>query len=182
MSIETSVPAGLIAGDTWDWVRDLPDYPAGTWTLTYRFECEAGEFNVVATADGTAHSVTIAATDTAGYAPGRYHWSARAVSGAISKTVPNEEGWLDVAPNPAATGKRDWRSDARKTLDAVRATLHGHATSGQLSMSLGGRSISRIPLSELRQYEKDLKVEVRTEEKGEQAGLGRNIRTRFARG
>lgn len=182
MSIETSVPAGLIAGDTWRWTRDLPDYPAGTWTLTYYFECPAGEFSVAATADGTVHSVTIAATDTAGYAPGRYRWFARAVSGAIVETVAGEEGWLDVTANPAATGRRDWRSDARKMLDAVTATLLGRASRDQLSMSLNGRSISRIPLIELREWKTQLEAEVRTEEKGDKAGLGRNIRTRFARG
>lgn len=182
MSIETSVPAELVAGDTWRWTRDLPDYPAGTWALTYYFECPAGEFSVAATTDGTVHSVTIAATDTAGYAPGRYRWFARAVSGAIVETVAGEEGWLQVTADPAATGKRDWRSDARKMLDAVTATLLGRATSDQLAMSLNGRSISRTPLSELREWKTQLEAEVRTEELGDRAGLGRDIRVRMVRG
>lgn len=180
VTIATSVPTELIAGDTWRWVRDLADYPAGTWTLTYYFENKDGSFSAVATADGSTHSVTVAAATTAAYKSGRYRWRARAVSSGIAETV--EAGWLDVRIDPAATGNQDVRSWARRTLEAIEAFLEGNATTAQASLSIAGRSISRWSLPELRQWRTELRQEIRTEEAGANAGLGRNIRVRLRRG
>jgi len=41
-TIPSDEPARLRAGDTWKWTRTLGDYPAGTWTLKYRFKNAAG--------------------------------------------------------------------------------------------------------------------------------------------
>jgi hypothetical protein len=176
-----AVPKNLVAGDTWRWLRSFSDYPAPTWTVTYYFENSTKAFSVDATASGADHSVTIAAATSAQYPPGRYRWAARAASGGVAETIEGEFGWLEVAPNPAASGTRDHRSWARRTLDALEATLEGKATSDQLAMSINGRSISRIPLPELLEWRNKLRGEVRTEEGGNDAGLGRNIKVRFGR-
>ena len=177
--IPENTPSELTAGDTWRWTRDLADYPAGTWTLTYYFENRDDRFNAVASADGTTHSVSVAAATTADHKPGRYHWIARVTDGSIVETV--ESGWSEVLPNPATATKRDPRSWARRTLEAVEAFLEGNATTAQASVSIGGRSISRWSLPELTAFRNQLRQEVRTEEQGEQAGLGRDIRVRFGR-
>lgn len=179
VSVPENVPAELIAGDTWQWTRELSEYPAGTWTITYYFENKDQVFNAAASAVGTIHSVTIAAATTLGYKPGRYRWRARAESGGVKKTV--ESGWLEVQVDPAAAGTKDVRTQARRTLDAVEATLEGRASSDQLAMTLNGRSISRTPLRELREWRDQLRAEVRIEEQGSNAGLGRNIGVRFNR-
>jgi hypothetical protein len=161
--VESEVPSQLIAGDLWQWTRELSDYPAGTWTLTYYFSNKDQSFSVAGTPAGVVHGFSIAAATTAGYKAGRYKYSGRVVNGASSFTI--EEGWLEVAANPAASGNRDVRSFARRTLDAIEATLEGRATSDQLAMSVNGRSISRIPLEELIAWRDRL----------------RNIRIRFGR-
>lgn len=174
------IPAKLIAGDTWEWTRSLADYPAPTWVATVYFESAAADtFSQAATASGADHLFTIAAAATTGKKAGRYHWSVRVSSGSTVATV--ESGWVDIVADPAAAGTHDPRSDARKMLDAINATLLGRATNDQLAMALNGRSISRTPLPELRQWRDQLRQEVRTEEKGAAAGLGRNIKTRFSR-
>lgn len=180
MTTPISVPKELIAGDTWTWSRDYPDYPAGTWVATIYAEMQGSQFSAAATADGTDHLFAISAATSAPYKTGRYKWSVRVTSGSTGYTI--EEGWFDVKPNPAGTGTRDPRSWARRTLDAIEATLEGRASSGQLAMSINGRSISRIPLPELTQWRTQLRGEVNTEEKGETAGLGRNLKVRFGRG
>jgi hypothetical protein len=181
VSIPENVPAALTAGDTWQWMRSLADYPAGTWTLTYYFENAYQKFSVAGVASGTDHSFTIAAATTAAYNPGRYKVRAQVVSGTTKYTLPDEEGWLDVERNPASSTAADPRSWARRTLDAIEATIEGRATQDQLAMSVAGRSISRIPPSELMDWRDRLRAEVRAEEQAENAGLGRNIRIRFAR-
>lgn len=176
-----SIPSEFIAGDTWRWTRDFADYPAGTWTVTYYFENSAQTFNVAGVASGTSHDFTIAAAATAAYKPGRYYWSARATDGTIVETIAGESGWIEVKVDPAAAGTKDRRSWARRTLEAVEAFLEGNASTAQASMSLGGRSLSRWSLAELQQWRNDLRQEVRTEEAGANAGLGRNIKVRFGR-
>ncbi len=177
-----SVPNKLAAGDTWRWLRSFSEYPAPTWTVTYYFENSAKQFSAAASASGTDHSVTVAAPTTADIPPGRYRWTAKATDGSIVETIENENGWLEVEPNLAATGTRDHRSWARRTLDAIEATLEGKASSDQLAMSINGRSISRIPLPELTQWRTQLRQEVKTEEGGSNAGLGRYIKVRLGRG
>ncbi len=175
-----NVPANLVAGDTWEWTRELADYPAGTWTLTYFLSRDGKKFSFAATADGTSHSVSVAAATTADYQAGRYFWQGRVVSGSEAFTV--EEGWVEVQPNPASTANADPRSWARRTLDAVECFLEGNASTAQASMTIQGRSLSRWSIAELMQFRDKLRQEVRVEEQGSRAGLGRDIKVRFGRG
>ena len=180
--IRDAVPAKFNAGDTWRWTRDLSDYPATTWSVTYYFENEARQFSQAATADGTSHAVVIAAATSADIPAGRYRWFARAVSGSISETIEGEDGWLEVLPNPAATGTRDHRTWARKALDALEAALLGNATADQLAVTINGRSISRIPLAEKTAWRDKLRTEVAAQEAGTNASKGRFIKVRLGRG
>ena len=165
-----------MSGDTWLWTRDLSDYPADTWTLAYYFTKEGKTITATATASGTTHSVTVAAATTAGYESGKYQWRARVSSGGVVTTV--EDGWVDVAPNPA-TSTTDPRSWSSRTLAGIEAFLEGNATTAQASMSIGGRSLSRWSLSELTAFRDKLRAEVRSEI-GSTNGTGRNIKVRYA--
>jgi hypothetical protein len=176
-AIPSSVPTELIAGDTWQWTRDLADYPAGTWTATVYFENKDGVFNVTASASGTTHSFTIAAATTTGYKPGRYGWRLRVTDGTTTTTV--ENGLTEVQIDPAKAGKADTRTWARRVLDAIEATLEGRASSDQLAMSINGRSISRTPFSELMDARDRFRNEVRAQESPAGSGKGRDIKVRF---
>lgn len=175
-----SIPAQLIAGDTWAWSREFADYPAPTWVATVYFENAAtATFSAAATAAGTGHAFSIDAATTTGKPAGRYKWSVRVTDGTSVYTA--ESGWVDVVANPGAAGTHDPRSDTRKMLDALNAFLVGRASTAQASYSLNGRAMSTYSLAELTQWRDRLKAEVATEEKGSAAGLGRNIKTRFSR-
>lgn len=171
------LPAELVAGDTWAWTRDLPDYPAPTWDATVYFENAAGTFSAAATDSDTAHAFSIDAATTLGKKAGRYRWSVRVTDGTTVSTV--ESGWVEVRIDPAAAGNSDPRSYWRKLLDAIDATLLSQATSGQLAMSLNGRSISRIPFNELSQERDKIAARVRAEESGAPAASRRTIKLRF---
>lgn len=176
----TRPPSTLTAGDTWSWTSSFADYEAPTWGATVYFENAAASFSATAADSGSDHAFSIAAATTTPLKAGRYKWSIRVNDGTSYFTA--EEGWIEVKADPAATGNRDPRTWARRTLDAVEATLEGRATDGQLAHTIKDRSISRIPIPELMDLRTQLRQEVRTEEQGESAGLGRNIKTRFSRG
>jgi hypothetical protein len=179
MDTPEQVPSSLIAGDLWLWTRDLSDYPASTWTLTYYFENKDKAFSIAGTPVGATHSFSIAAATTAAYPAGRYLYRVRAVNGSTIYTI--EEGWVEVAPDPAAAGTRDTRTWARRVLEALEATIEGKASQDQLSMSINGRAISRLSPEELLTWRDSMRAEVRAEESALASGRGRTIRARFGR-
>lgn len=147
----TEEPSTVVQGNTWQWSRDFPDYPAGgSYTLAYYFKSPDSAFSISGveiTANGSAFVATKAATDTASIRPGSYFWQAYATSGAARYLA--GEGWMSVTPDLATAGGYDARAHAQKVLDAVEATLEGRASLDQLAISIGGRSLSRTPIGDL---------------------------------
>jgi hypothetical protein len=132
LSVPTVEPTTARAGDTWRWTRDLPDYPAPTWGLTYTLFASAGVLSIVATASGTLHSVDLAPATTALYTAARYDWVAHVSDGTDRFQVGS--GVLQVLPDVAEATAYDGRSHARKMLDAINALLEGRATGGDLDV------------------------------------------------
>lgn len=177
MAISTTVPDELIAGDTWKWTREYADFPPATWVVTFYFENGTAAWNIVATTSGSLFLATMTAAASAAIVPGVYAWFARATQGAESYVVPGESGWLTVLADPASAGMVDRRSYNRQLLDAINATLLGSATTDQMAMTIGGRSLQRRSLSEL----EDLKV--KTERRvNQEMGLSNRIFVRLSRG
>jgi hypothetical protein len=174
-----TVPSELIAGDTWAWTLTYADYPAGTWTATIYFENRFQTFSATGSASGTNHAFSISAVTSSAYKSGRYKWRVRVTNGSTVTTV--DSGESEVLFDPAAAGSRDTRSTARRTLEALEAFLEGYASTAQQAMTVGGRSISRWSPSELRQWQIQLRADVRREEQADQAGVGRNIKVRYGR-
>lgn len=186
MTIPTTEPLELRAGDTWEWRREdlTADYPAGTWTLTYRFKNAAGGFEVVASADGANFAVTVAASTTAGYTAGTYAWAAQAVNGTTKKTV--DSGTLKVLPNlfsGTASAASDQRTHAKKTLDAIEAVIEGRASIDQAEFQIGGRMLKRMPVGDLLRFRAFYKTEVEREAASERlangVGIARKIQVRM---
>jgi hypothetical protein len=172
-----SIPAALVAGDKWQWDTDYGDYPQPTWDGTAYFENADHAFSVAASANGTLHRFAETAVNTAALKAGRYYVQVRVTDGTSPTIV--ESGWCNVKADPASAAKVDHRTWARRTLDAIEAFLEGNATTAQQSMSIQGRSISRWSIAELMQFRNDLRGEVRAEEQGLAAGLGRDIKVRY---
>lgn len=165
VDIPTTEPVSARAGDTWKWTRTLDDYPAGTWTLKYRFKNAAGGFEVTASASGTDHSVTVAASTTTGYSAGTYQWIAWVEAGTEKFTV--DEGSLVVKADyraASASTALDDRSHARKVLAAIEAVIENRATLDQQEYSIEGRSLKRTPISDLIKLRQKYQAAVRAED------------------
>ena len=167
-------PAELRAGDTWAWKRTLADYPAGVWTLKYRFKSVLGGFEVVASANGTDHRVSVAAAITAAYAAGAYAWVAWVESGAEKHTV--GAGSVPVLPDyraGAATAAFDDRSHAQKMLEKICAWLEARDPA-VAEYEIAGRRMKYIPITELIKLQDRYRAEVAREKNAARikAGLG----------
>jgi hypothetical protein len=164
VSIPTTEPTALRAGDTWAWRReDLSDYPAPDWTLKYYFRNAAAKFDVTAAADGAAHAVSVAKANT-GKTVGFYDWIA--VVESSTERFEIAQGVCEILPNLATDAVYDARSFARKMLAAIEAALLGEATANQLNILEGefaGRRLKfdRANLTALRdKYRAEVAAEV----------------------
>lgn len=184
-NIPDNVPAELRDGDTWNWTRSLPDYPATAgWTLKYRFKNAAGGFEVVAGSAGADYAITVAAATTAGYTAGKYTWQGWVENASLEKyTI--DSGSITLLPDyraAAASVALDDRSHARKMLDAIEAWLESKDP-GVAEYEIAGRRMKYIPSGELIKLRSQYKMEVAGEAnalalaRGE--GFGRKIQFRI---
>lgn len=177
--IPTQEPASLRAGDTWRWTRSLADYPAGTWVLKYRFKNAAGGFEIIGGTSGTDHSITVAATATAGYTAGRYNWMAWVESGSEKYTV--DQGEVEVLSDFRATSAAvavDGRSHARKMLDAIESWLESR-DQAVAEYEIAGRRMRFIPVTELLKLRSRYQLEVQGEDAANKLARGEAVGRRI---
>lgn len=182
--IPTTEPDVLNVGDTWKWTKTLADYPAGVWTLTYRFKSAAGGFEITATASGDDHAVNVAYGTTSGYSAGFYSWVASVIAGGERYIV--DSGTCTLNPdyrNGTATAAYDGRTHARTVLDAIEAVIEGRATVDQQEYEIAGRRLKRMPVTDLLKFRQHYKTEVHSEALAEAVrngmGTGRKIQFRL---
>ena len=175
-------PEKLTGGVTWKWKKTITDYPASEWTLTYYLRkngATATSFN--ATADGDTFLVTVAAATTANYATGVYDIVGVVVKAAEKYVV--YDGIIEVLTNPASASAYDPRTHSRRVLDLIEAAMEGRIPNGMESYTIGGRSITKISLPDLRMLYEKYKMDVVMEEQAERLANGRrsgkNIGVRF---
>lgn len=151
-TIPTTEPAYLQAGDTIQWQRMLPEYPAGDgWALAYRLINATTRLDVVASADGDAHLVTISAATSAAYAAGEYTWTAFVTRAGERFTV--GQGRVAIRPDLAAQAAGfDARSEAQRALDDLRsALLKWLSTSGHVQeYEIAGRRMRFASADDIR--------------------------------
>lgn len=182
MTTPTQVPDELIAGDTWEWTRDLSDYPASTHSAAWYFEKVDQNFSVSAGETGDMFTGTVAAATSATYRAGRYRWRlvVTRTADSVRKTV--ESGWIEVRPDPAAAGNVDHRTTARVMLDNIDAYLKDPTNLAASSYAIGGRSLSRWSRADLLVERSQLMAQVMREERAERATRGEALpghRVRF---
>ena len=182
--ILSAPPLSAIAGDSLSWRKQLPDYPAPTWVLTYTIINALAKITVVSVADGDDHLVTVPAATTSAWAPGEYTVVATVSDGTDRYTV--ESGKITIAQDLAAKAAGfDTRSTARKALDDMRAALakwistNGHVT----TYVIDGVNRTFASAADLQQRISWLEKEVAREEAAARIaaglGTGRRVQVRF---
>lgn len=179
-AIPTVEPAAINAGDTAKWTRVLADYPASAgWVLAYELVNAGNRIAITSAADGDAHLVTVTAAASGGYAPGDYDWRARVSKAGEVYTV--GEGRITVRPGFGAAV--DARSRARRTLEAIEATIEGRASSSTQSYEIAGRKLAHIPVAELLALRDRYRIEVAREDAAAAVAAGlpdrRRVYVRF---
>lgn len=177
----------MVAGSTTTWKKEDPDYaPSDGFTLTYHFRGNAvgASFSVVATTStsGDYWEATITNAKTEGLPVGAYGWQAQ-ISDGTNKHVIGSGTLLLQADFADTDAPYDPRSQTKRILDAIEATIEGRASSDQLSYSIAGRSLTKMSPADLitlrSHYASLYAQELRAERVAQGESFFRTVKTRF---
>ena len=147
-------PYELVVGDYWAWKKEglTADYPTGSYSLSYEFHCDSGgggshQFTINAVEADDIYYIEVASTTTDNYTPHDYIWGAYITRTSDSNRIQVDEGKITLLPNLADTNA-DLRSHAKIVLDSIEAVIQGRANMDQSSMSIAGRSLSRMSIDD----------------------------------
>ena len=182
-------PFELVIGDTWAWKKDdlAIDYPIGSYSLSYEFHCDSGgggnhQFTINAVEADSTYYIEVGASTTATYNAHTYKWNAYITRTSDSARSIVDSGIILLTPNYADTNA-DVRSHAKKVLDALEAVIQGRASIDQSSMSIAGRSLSRMTIDEIMtfrdRYKADYLKEIKKARIKNKTASGNLVKARF---
>ncbi len=182
----SQVPTELQLGDYWAWKReDLSnDYPVASYSLSYEFNLVDGSTasNFTLTATESGDDYIIETSNTTSYTKGNYNWISYITRSSDSARVKLEEGFVEIQDNYATTSS-SIRSHAKIVLDAIEAVIENRANIDQSSMSIAGRSLSRMSIDDLLTFRARYKAEYLKEVKQarikNKRGSGNTIKVNF---
>lgn len=148
-AIPTTEPAQVTAGDTIQWAKSVPDYPASQgWTLKYVLLNPVLKIQITGTANGLDHSINVLAADSAKWIAGEYQWNSY-VSKATGERHSVGSGTMLIKPDFSQKEASDQRSWVKRTLDNIEAVIEQRATMDQMEYTIEGRSLKRTPIADL---------------------------------
>jgi|TARA_Y100000015_G_C2390330_1_gene89768 hypothetical protein len=182
----SQVPTELQLGDYWAWKREdlSDDYPVSTHSLSYEFNLvdgsTASNFTLTATESGDTYLIETSSTTS--YTAGNYNWISYITRSSDSARIKLEEGFVEIQLNYATT-TASVRSHAKIVLDAIEAVIENRANIDQSSMSIAGRSLSRMSIDDLLTFRDRYKAEYLKEVKQarikNKRGSGNTIKVNF---
>jgi hypothetical protein len=182
MPVFATIPSQIVAGTSVRVLRRFEGYsPLDSWT--YQLIIAGGGKKPLAidgVANGDSFGAEITPEQSATFSPGAYAFSERVLDSAAGELVEVGSGSITVLGN-LADAKIDPRSHPRRVLDAIEAVIERRATVDQESYQIGGRALSRTPISELLVLRDRYKEEVRQEDAAKAGRDPRNVGVRFSR-
>lgn len=167
-------------GDSLQWNKDLEDYPASAWTLTYRILPQSGASGVqtiTAAASGSQHQVRVTSTTSATYTAGTY-WLIGYVTNATDR-FQIYLGKLVISANPASATGLDGRSYLQRILDLLETSIEANeAPRNVIRYSYGGVTSEVRTLDDVFKARERVLAAIANEEAAK-LGQQRRILTRF---
>lgn len=157
-------PNLFFAGDKIEWTESLADYlPSDGWTLKYILINSTNKETFNSTPDGESHKVSLTSANTSAWVAGDY---------ILQPYVEHTDGTTELFPRLSVVVKQnlisattyDFRTHAKKTLDAIESAIEGRASESAMSLSIttrGGSAkalqyLTHKELIEARAYYKNL--------------------------
>jgi hypothetical protein len=183
----TLEPHNIVVGDRVTWRKKNlgQDYPSSTYTVAYVSRVSAGggdhEFTVTGSADGNDYLFTITSVQSSTFDVGHHHWQLEITRTSDSERIVIQTGSWDIITD--LDNNVDPRSHAEIMLDKIETVLQGRADADVLSYSINGRSLSKIPVTELVEWRDHYRREVVCQHRADHVRNGRahsgTIKVRF---
>jgi len=178
----SQVPAVLQKGDFWAWKKPnlSTDYPLASYSLKYKFYLIDGSTASNFTIDATEsnNEYIISTSSTTSQTAGDYRWDAIIKRTSDNVEVIIEDGYSTILDNAV-------RSHAKIVFDSICAVIENRASMDQSSMSIAGRSLSRMSIDELLTFKDRYKAEWLKEVKmariKNNEGSGNTIKVNFGK-
>jgi len=176
------IPNIINAGDSLEFTVKATNYVgteityADGYTAYLILNNDSNSYSATSTADTTnGYLFQVASNITSGWTAGNYNSAIYVDNG--TNRYPVSRKFIEVKPDLFTSGAYDSRSTAMQIRDALEAAILGQASSNQLSMSIAGRSISRMSLEELIVAKKKYDGFVRDEQRKQDLLEGKSPRT-----
>lgn len=180
--VPTIEPTQFRLGDSLQWDKDLEDYPAGTWTLTYKLLPQSGSATVrtiTATASGTTHQARATSATTAAWTAGDFWMVGYVTNGTDRFQV--YAGPMTVLSDPSVATSYDGRSYLQRVLALLEASIEANeAPRTVIRYSFGGVTSEVRTLEEALKARDLIKAQI-ANEAAVAAGVNRRVLTRFGR-
>ena len=168
----------IVAGNTINWKKTAlyQDYPNSAYAMSYQATLNGTpgtSFTVSGSVTSEEWVFSIAHGTTASITPGIYQWNLYVTKSATSERKSLESGVWEVVPNISTNTSVDVQSHARKVLSAIEAVIEGRASQDQMSYSIAGRSLSRMPIEDLLTFRDRYRAEWIKEKRLQRAKAGK---------
>jgi hypothetical protein len=157
------VPDHFPAGTTVKFTRSLNDFsPADGWTYAIYLNGLTQKFNKAATVLANIFQIEFLPSDTANLNPGPFRYAERLTNAGTGEVfdITGDELVINIEPNVASAAAGTFNTWEERTLAIVEAAIAGRLTSDIQAYQIAGRSVSKIPIVELRQIRGELKAAI----------------------
>jgi hypothetical protein len=157
------VPDHFPAGTTVKFTRSLNDFqPSDGWTYAIYLNGLTQKFNKAATVLNNIFQIQFLPADTASLNPGPFRYAERLTNTGTGDVydITGDELVINIEPNVGSAAAGAFNTWEERTLVVVEAAISGRLTSDIQAYQIAGRSVSKIPIAELRTIRGELKASI----------------------
>ena len=176
--IPDSVPDHFPAGTTVKFTRTLNDFlPSDGWTYAIYLNGLTQKFNKAATVLSNVFQITFLPADTAALNPGPFRYAERLTNSVTGDVydITGDELVINIEPNVGSAAAGVFNSFEERTLVVVEAAINGRLTADIQAYQIAGRSVSKIPIAELRTIRGELKAAIWRQNNPGQLGVPHRV-------
>lgn len=157
------VPDHFPAGTTVKFTRSLDDFsPSDGWAYMIYLNGLTQKFNKAASIVDNIFQIEFVPSDTAALNPGPFRYAERLTNSGTGEVydITGDELVINVEPNVGSASAGAFNTFEERTLAVVEAAISGRLTSDIQAYQIAGRSVSKIPIQELRIIRGELRAAI----------------------
>jgi hypothetical protein len=172
------VPDHFPAGTTVKFTRTLDDFqPSDGWAYVIYLNGLTQKFNKAATVLNNVFQIQFLPADTAALNPGPYRYAERLTNSVTGDVydITGDELVINIEPNVASAAAGVFNTWEEQTLAVVELAIKGRLTADIQAYQIAGRSVSKIPIQELRQIRGELRAAIWRQNNPGQLGVPHRV-------